>query len=285
MNKVASHNYIIGDDVKFNEQWSALVGISLVEISISDYWYDDYKGNAVTPNLSLIYQPLDNITTYASYSEGFEVAGIAENLHNSKTVINAGEVMKPLTSYQMELGAKIDVNGMLLTAALFEIDKSLEHYSAVNDNQYEFVQDGRQVHRGLEFTATGKLTENLTLVGGFTLLDAKTKENKANPEMEGKRPDGVAEHMFKLYAEYNITAIPGLVINGGFNHTGSFYGDSFTNTDKMDAYTLVDIGARYNLNLANKDVTLRLNINNVTDEQYWVGHVALGVRRTVFGIC
>ena len=286
--KLASHNYIIGDDIKFNQQWSALVGMSLVEVSIGNWWYDDdYKESAVTPNLSLIYQPIDNVTTYASYSEGFEIGGIAAKSHKSTTnnVINGGEVMGPLTSSQMELGAKIDMNGMLLTAALFEIDKGLEYYNAVNDKQYEFVQDGRQVHRGLEFTATGKLTENLTLVGGFTLLDAKIKDNKANPASEGKRPRSVADKMFKLYGEYNITAIPGLVINGGFNHTGSFYGDHFwvehINTDKIDSYTLVDIGARYNLNLVNKDVTLRLNINNVTDEQYWVNHSGLGDRRTV----
>ena len=223
--KLASHNFIIGDDIKFNQQWSALVGVSLVEVSMANVsWQDDYKESAVTPNLSLIYQPLDNITTYVSYSEGFEVGGIAEDSYESATnnVVNAGEAMGPLTSSQIELGAKIDLNGMLLTAALFEIDKALEYYSAVNDNQYEFVQDGRQVHRGLEFTATGKLTENLTLVGGFTLLDAKIKKNKANPELEGKTPHNVAEEMFKLYGEYNVTAIPGLVINGGFNHTGSF---------------------------------------------------------------
>ena len=38
--------------------------------------------------------------------------------------------MKPLISTQFELGAKIDVQGMLLTAALFEIDKPLEYYTA-----------------------------------------------------------------------------------------------------------------------------------------------------------
>ena len=279
--KKASHNYIIGDDIRFNQQWSALVGISLVEVSVSNYWKADYKESAVTPNLSLIYQPLDNITTYVSYSEGFEVGGIANDFLNGETVINAGEVMEPLTSSQIELGAKVDIDGILLTAALFEIDKGLEYYNAINDNQYEFVQDGRQVHRGLEFTATGKLSENLTLVGGFTLLDAQVKDNKANPTSEGNTPENVAEEMFKLYGEYNVTAIPGLVINGGFNHTGSFYGGSLTNTDKIDAYTLVDIGARYNLDLANKDVTLRLNINNLTDEQYWLTNTFLGDRRTV----
>ena len=281
--KLASHNFIIGDDIKFNEQWSALLGVSLVEVSVSERRDDDYKKTAVTPNLSLIYQPVDNITTYVSYSEGLEIGGIAKKSYQSvdkDNVINAGEVMDPLMSHQFELGAKVDVNGMLLTAALFEIDKALEYYQEVDDAQFKFVQDGRQVHRGLEFTATGKLTENLSVVGGFTLLDSQIKDNKENPELVGKRETRAAKQLFKLYGEYNITAIPGLVINGGFNHNGSFYGDDL-NTDKIDAYTLVDIGARYNLEVAAKDVTFRLNINNVTDEQYWVQESNLGDRRTV----
>lgn len=282
--KLASHNFIVGDDIKFNQQWSALLGVSLVEVSIGNYWLDDYKETAVTPNLSLIFQPSDNITTYASYSEGFEVGGIAEKSYQSATaeenVINAGEVMGPLTSSQIELGAKIDLNGMLLTAALFEIDKPLEYYQAVNDTQYEFVQDGRQVHRGLEFTATGNLTDNLSLVGGFTLLDAQTKDNKDNAALEGKRPSGVAKQMFKLYGEYTVDAIPGLVLNGGFNHTGSFYADEM-NTDKLANYTLVNIGTRYSLEIAEKAVVLRLNINNLTDERYWLSDSHLGDLRTV----
>jgi iron complex outermembrane receptor protein len=282
--KLTSDNFIVGDDIRFNEQWSALVGISLVEVSISSYWDSDYKERAVTPNLSLIYQPVDNITAYGSYSEGFETGGIAEYQYESATnkgnVVNGGEALGPLTSSQIELGAKIDVNGMLFTAALFEIDKALEYYNAVNDKQYEFVQDGRQVHRGLEFTATGNLTDNLSLVGGFTLLDAQTKDNKENPAIVGKVPVSVSEKMFKLYGEYTVNSLSGLVVSAGFNHMGSFYDDEM-NADPIDSYTLVDIGARYNLEVGNKEVVLRLNINNLTDEQYWVSGSYLGERRTV----
>ena len=283
--KITSNNFILGDDIKFNQQWSALLGVSLVEVGMTNWWKEDYKESAMTPNLSLIYQPLDNITTYASYSQGFEIGGIAKYSFASpideQNVVNGGEVMKPLTSSQIELGAKIDFNGMLLTVALFEIDKALEYYNAINDNQYEFVQDGRQVHRGLEFTATGNLTDNLSLVGGFTLLDAQTKDNKDNIELEGKRPRHIAKQMFKLYGEYNIAAISGLVINAGFSYTGSFYADNI-NTERLDSFTLFDMGARYNLDIAEKPVTLRVNINNLTDEQYWVGYQTLSDdRRTV----
>ena len=276
----SSDNFTIGNDISFNEQWSALVGISKVELSHGQFSDEMFKDSALTPNIALIYQPIDNVTSYISFNEGLEAGGMAEDRYETLEVINAGEVMKPLMSSQLELGVKINIGDILLTAALFEIDKPFEYYQMVNNSQYKFVQDGRQVHKGLEFTATGKLTENLSLVGGFTLLDAQTKNNKENPELEGKSPRGVAEQMFKLYGEYNITAIPGLVVNGGFSHTGNAYGDSM-NTDKIEAYTLFDMGARYNLDIAATAVTLRLNINNLTDECYWANSAFLGERRTI----
>jgi len=280
--KWGTTNISLGDDIRFNEQWSTLVGLSYANIYAKGfnkslaptYHYDE---SALTPSVSVIYQPQDNITTYVSYMEGLEEGGVASD---DDDVINPGAVMKPLMSTQFELGAKLNVDGMLLTAAIFEIDKGLEYYKELADDKRKLVQDGRQVHRGLEFTATGKLTDNVTLVGGITLLDAQSKNQKIASDLAGKIPKGVAEKMAKLYGEYHIPAVPGLVINGGFNYTGDFYGDT-SNTDKLAAYTLVDIGARYALDFAEQVVTLRVNVNNLTDHRYWANDRFLGDGRRV----
>jgi iron complex outermembrane receptor protein len=280
-NRWGTDNISIGDDITFNEYWSALIGISHSRIYTKSYnkkneIRNEYDESAVTPSVSLIYKPLDSVTTYASYMEGLEGGGVAKV---EPKVINAGEVLKPLISTQYELGAKVNVNGMLLTAAVFEIDKALEYYANINETQVKLVQDGRQIHRGLEFTATGNATDNLTIVGGLTLLDAQTQKTN-DIALEGKRPRNVAEKMFKLYGEYSITDIPGLVVNGGFSHTGDFY-TSNKNEYKLDGYTLFDIGARYQLNIAEKPVTLRVNISNLTDKRYWANYVYLGDGRRV----
>ncbi len=280
--KWGTENISLGDDIRFNEQWSTLVGLSYANVyakgfdksSETTYNYDE---SALTPSVSVIYQPNDNITTYVSYMEGLEEGGIASD---DDDVINAGEVMKPLISTQFELGAKINLEGMLLTAAIFEIDKGLEYYQEVTSNKRKLVQDGRQVHQGLEFTATGKLTENLTLVGGFTVLDAESNNQKIDADIEGKTPAGVAEKTAKLYGEYNISTVPGLVINGGFNYTSDFYGDT-NNTDKLDAYTLIDIGARYAFDISEQTLILRLNVNNLMDHRYWANDRFLGDGRRV----
>ena len=42
-------NFSIGDDISFNEQWSALIGISRAEVKTYDGWSPDYEDSATTP--------------------------------------------------------------------------------------------------------------------------------------------------------------------------------------------------------------------------------------------
>ncbi|HTF94557.1 MAG TPA: TonB-dependent siderophore receptor [Cellvibrio sp.] len=280
-----SYTQTLGDDIRFNSQWSALVGLSNSKVyaktfsteGVETAFYDKSK---VTPTLSVIYKPVEYLTTYASYMEGLEQGGVAGKQFQTYDVINSDEIMEPLISEQIELGAKASIGDLLLTGAIFSIDKPLEYYLIHNQTQAEFIQDGRQVHKGIEFTATGKLTDHLTLLGGLTLLDAEVKENKQRPEIEGKKPVGVSEKLIKFYTEYHVVSIPGLSINGGASYTGDFFGNDI-NTDKLPAYTLIDVGARYQMEVKEKLLTLRINANNLTDEHYWANQSFLGNGRTI----
>ncbi|HWV16929.1 MAG TPA: TonB-dependent siderophore receptor [Cellvibrio sp.] len=275
----------IGDDIQFNQHWSALLGLSDSKVyyknfNTSGVVTEHYKKSEVTPTVSLIYKPIEQLTTYASYMEGLEQGGVAGKLYQTYEVTNPDEIMDPLISKQVEWGIKASVGKLLLTSAIFNIDKPLEYYQILSETQAQFVQDGRQQHKGIEFSATGKITDNLTLLGGFTLLDAKVKDNKQFPEIEGKKPVGVAEKLIKFYSEYNISAVPGLSVNGGASYTGEFFGNNI-NTDKLPAYTLIDLGARYILPINDTLVTLRLNVNNLTDEHYWANQSFLGDPRNL----
>ena len=280
-------NYTIGDDISFNEQWSMLVGVTHGKVYDKSYYdgvyapEDTYEDDATTPSISLVYKPIDTVTTYLTYMEGMENGGtVWDDLFRGREVINYGDKLGLLLSEQIELGAKAEVGGMFLTAALFTIDKPLEYYQILNDEQAKFVQDGRQVHRGLEFTATGNLTEQLTIVGGFTLLDAQVEKQEEMPEYEGNTPEEVAEQMVKLYGEYQFDSVAGLSINGGVSYTGDFYSD-IDNEEKLSGYTLVDIGARYELSIADNLLAFRLNVTNLTDEKYWANTQAVGDGRRV----
>ena len=280
------NSWMIGDDVTFSDQWSLLIGVNHSTIDNMLTWAGPsaprtgYSRGATTPTLSLIYKPLENLTAYASYMESLEPGAVADNTYGGYKVTNAGTILNPLMSKQVEVGAKATVGGMLLTSALFQIDKGLQYYDLTDPTRPTYVQSGRQVHQGVELTASGKLTPDLTLIGGLTVLDASVRENRQTPALEGKRPIGVAEKMFKVYAEYTLPGFRSLSLNGGVNYVGNYFGNA-TNTDRISGYTLVDVGVRYVAVAGANPVTLRLNVNNLTDRRYWVNQNYLGDARNV----
>ncbi|KXK50656.1 TonB-dependent receptor domain-containing protein, partial [Nitrosomonas europaea] len=142
-----------------------------------------------------------------------------------------------------------------------------------------YVQDGLQVHNGVELVLTGKITDNLTIMGGGTLMDINVEKSN-NPALEGKKPTNAASRMGKIYAEYALPWITGLSLTGGIYYTGERYANA-ANTDKIPSYTLYDIGARYSTRVLNKALTVRLNVINLTGKDYWQNSNFLGVPRTV----
>lgn len=271
------HNFMIGDDITLSDHWSLLLGVAH---SVFDDKLRGDKTSATTPTATLVFKPVPNLTTYVSYMKALEQGGVAATIFNGAPVVNAREVMSPLLSRQIEVGAKWSIGGMLLTAALFDIDKGLQYYDITDPAAPVYVQDGRQVHRGAEFTLIGKATEHLTLIGGLTLMDTEVKRQRQNPALEGKRPTAVAETLAKLRVEYQVPMLPALTLVGGMAYTGDSFADPL-NTDRLSSYTLFDLGARYATTIARLPVTLRLEIQNVGDRRYWFNTNTIGDPRTV----
>jgi iron complex outermembrane receptor protein len=280
--RTQSDNFLIGDVIKFNDQWSTIAGLTRTSIKSysSDFYWMEAFGSAETqtrydksetsPNYSLIYKPLPWLTTYATYIEGLQAGGVAPN-----TAVNKGQPLSPEVSEQYEVGIKASVGEALLTMAIFNIDKP---NSYTNGAGY-FVQDGRQENNGLEFGVTGKVLPELTLVGGITLLDPEVKKTSVTAN-DGNKPTNVASQLAKLYAEYDITAMPGFSVNGGAYYTGKQYSDD-ANQYSLPSFTTFDVGARYSMPVADNTLTLRANVSNLANKEYWLNSYYLGDPRTL----
>lgn len=270
VSRTQSDNLLIGDVITFNEQWSSILGLTRTRI---ETWSAGIN-NAETensPNVSLIYKPQPWLTTYASYIEGFQAGGLAP-----WNAVNVNETMAPLVSEQYEVGVKATVGETLLTLALFNIDKPNAY---INGAGY-YVQEGRQENNGLEFGITGKVLPELTLVGGVTLLDPQVKDSGAAVS-EGQKPTNVASQLAKLYAEYDINAVPGFALTGGTYYTGKQYSDE-ANQHSLPSFTTFDAGARYRAQLSsNNTLTLRTNVSNLANKEYWLSSYYLGAPRTL----
>lgn len=264
-----SDNWLIGDVITLNEQWSTILGVTRTRIKTLSSNVSNDK-TKTSPNVSLIYKPQPWLTTYASYIEGLESGGLAP-----WNALNAYAAMAPLVSEQYEIGIKASVGETLLTLALFNIDKPNAYTNGAN----VYVQDGRQENNGLEFGVTGKVLPELTVVGGFTLLDPQVKKT-SNAANNGNKPTKVASQLAKIYAEYDINAVPGLALTGGAYYTGKQYSDE-ANAHSLPSFTTFDAGARYRLPVADNTVTLRANVSNLADKSYWLNSSYLGDPRTL----
>ncbi|MFV7789414.1 TonB-dependent siderophore receptor [Aliarcobacter lanthieri] len=272
-------NILIGDDIVFNDRWSALVGFNYATVIQTTYNNEvkssKYDKSELTPTLSLMYKPFDDLTTYVTYIESLEQGTIVGDDYS-----NRGEVLSPYVSKQYEVGAKYSLNdSVLLTGALFRIEKANEYEDNTTTPLPTLSQDGEQIHQGIELTLTGKVTDNLTIFGGGTLMDIEVKKAD-NPIIEGKKPINAASKMAKLYAEYNIPFFSGLTVTGGAYYTGEKYGNEL-NTDKIPSYTLYDAGLRYKTKLDKYPTTFLLNVSNLTGEDYWASSNYLGDPRSV----
>lgn len=272
--KDINENYVIGDLVSFNDAWSALVGVNRSRILSTSYSdpgvrsaNNSYDQSRTSPATSLIYKPTPWLTSYLSYIEGLESGGRAPS-----TASNQYQMMAPMVSRQQEFGIKATVGQLLLTSAIFEIEKAYQF----TDSSNIYRQSGRQNHKGIEFGATGKVTDQWTVMTGLTLLDPTIKQS----ENAGKDPVNVARKTAKIYSEYAMENIPGLTLTGGLYYTGKQYANE-ENTDRLPSVVTADIGLRYQTMLSNHPLTLRVNMNNVFDKSYWLNAYYVGAPRTV----
>ncbi|MFY4803932.1 TonB-dependent siderophore receptor [Aliarcobacter butzleri] len=269
-------NILIGDDITFNDQWSALVGANYATVIDRSYRADTkYDESKLTPTLSLIFKPFEQLTTYTTYIESLEAGTIVGDRYK-----NEGQILAPYKSKQYEIGTKYSLfnEKVLLNGSLFRIEKANE-YEKDTTPKLTLTQDGEEIHQGIELGITGKVTDNLTIIAGGTLIDLSV-EKVEDKTLEGKKPINAASKMAKLYSEYEISQIKGLAITGGAYYTGKSYGDR-ANKDVLPSYTLYDAGLRYKTKLDKYPTTFNLNIQNLTDEVYWTRNNMLGDPRSV----
>lgn len=279
--------WLIGDEMKLNEKWSAIAGLNHATIDTVNYNQNgtmngrEYNKSKDTPSISVVYKPASWLTTYASYMEALVKGATAQSTpYNGLPVTNSGQFLEPSVSTQYEVGVKANVGQSLVSLALFKIDQANSYYRFNNsDNNYTFTNDGRQINKGIELTTSGKITSNLTLVGGLTVLDPKvTNTNTPANYLDGV-PYGISKRLYKLYAEYDTPFLKGLTLTAGAYYRSNYVANGTPPLETLPGYTTFDVGARYIC----KDLTYRLTVNNVTNKRYWSDTGTLGFPRTVSG--
>lgn len=233
-----------------------------------------YDESRITPVVGLVVQPRKNLSFYGNYIEGLSKGPVAP----VAGVSNPGEIFPPIKTKQIEIGAKIDWGRLATTFSLFQIERPSAFVSGGT-----YGVNGEQRNRGAEFAVFGELARDVRLLGGLTLMQAKQTKT-ADGTYDGKDAVAVARLQTNLGIDWDNSLLPGLGLNARVIHTGKQYADQ-ANLLRLPSWTRLDVGARYRTKLGDKPVTLRANIENLFDRNYWAssneGYLYLGAPRTL----
>jgi iron complex outermembrane receptor protein len=263
-NEIDDRGYYVFDRISYAEWLQVLVGVrqtdySRVNITVATGARAPYETDETTPAVGVVIKPREWLSLYGTYIEGLEEGGVAGNAQ-----VDAGELLRPHASEQFELGVKAEIGKTLLTLGYFDIDRAS---AFVNTTTNRFVQDGRTSYKGFEFSASGEVTESLSVYATAMSLDA-TQEKTATAALAGLRPENTPKFTGSLFVEYRVGAVPGLAVSAGMFHTGNRPINQ-ANIAIVDGFTTYDLGARYSTELFGNETTFRINAENVTDEKYW----------------
>lgn len=220
-----------------------------------------YDQSALSPSAALLARITPQWSVYGSYIQGLSQGNTAP-----ATAANANEVLPPFKTRQVELGAKYDFGHFAATAALFQIARPSFY---THPTTHLYAANGEQRNRGLELNLFGEARRGLRLMGGITHLDA-TLRDQLVASHNGNQATGVPKIVARLGAEYDVAALPGLVLTGLVNHAGKRYATA-DNRLSLPAYTTLNVGARYVTRMAGKPVVLRASIDNLANKAYWGG--------------
>lgn len=279
----------LGDTIGLlDERLKITLGLRRQVFDISNYGVDtaslqsNYDKSRLSPSVGALYRFDSRLSVYGNYIEGLTQGDTAAGAFGAPPPVNQGEVLPPYVSRQKEIGVKFDSGLLGGSLALFSTSKPRAYVDARN----VFAARGEDRHRGVELSLFGVAGAGVRVLGGATWLDAR-QVSTGSTATDGKRVIGVPTRQANLGLEWSVPGVPGVAVDGRIVSTGSTYADA-SNTLRVPGWTRLDLGARYELDLHGRRLTLRARLDNAADRSYWAsvggypgaGYLVLGMPRT-----
>lgn len=242
------------------------------------YSYSDDLWNG---HVGVTFKLNDAAMVYATYASAADINGGESDVGTSSgyggAIIFNGSIAaaKPERSKSYELGLKVNVleEKLLLTAAAFRVDKTGVMEGADYNSVGTFNSGANRVE-GLEFSATGAVTDKLTLQAGATFMDSEVTKS-ATATNFGRALANFANTSATAQAKYQFTenfSLGGVVKYkskryGGQPDTAAPVNAQGAYSQVVPAYTTIDLFGAYRFN---SKLEARVNVNNVTDKDYYL---------------
>lgn len=157
----------------------------------------------------------------------------------------------------------------LFSASVYDLNQDDITIAVVQDSgiiERETIGESRV--RGLELEAKVELSDNLSVIGGYSYMDSEVERGtlRDGSSIEGNELTTTPEHMASLWTHYTLPDL-NMSVGLGARYTGEYYFDT-ANTIKSESATLFDASYSYQF-VQNTD--LSLHVSNLFDEKHVVG--------------
>lgn len=214
--------------------------------------------NTYSPRIGVVYQPVSNISLYTSYNRSFQP------LADSFVLYKNSDDLSPTKTENVEVGAKWDVNDQLnVTLALFEMSQTnIQNQDPANPNQALLA--GEQKTKGVELSLTGQLTDQLSVLAGYSYMDGKIEKSAIG--LTGNHSALTPNNTANLWLKYQLNDHWYAAV-GGRGESSRFSAPD--NKNVLPGYAVVNAAVGYQ----SERYDVNLNLNNLFDRDYFVsGH-------------
>jgi iron complex outermembrane receptor protein len=215
--------------------WIAVIGVRKDWVENGTEVRAAKKDDAVSYRAGLMYEFASGFTPYFSYGESFiPVVGQTSPARGSQP-------FEPQQGRQYEVGFKYQPIGadFAINGAIYDLTENNHLESDVGGFS---VQSGAISARGVELAITGKVTENLRVVGAYSYTEAEY--DGADP-LAGNQIQAVPKHLASMWGvwDFDQPYLKGWSVGGGVRYIGRSWDD--TNTLAVPAVTLFDAMVAY----------------------------------------
>jgi iron complex outermembrane receptor protein len=223
------------DQIAFSDNFKLLIGGRFDTVDqnqfdrLSDTRTIQYD-EAFTPRIGIVYQPIQPISLYASYSRSF-APNFAQSANNT--------FLEPERGTQYEVGVKVDFNDKLsATLAAYEITKTNIATPDPNDPDNFSVPIGEQRSRGIELDISGEILPGWNIIAAYGYTDAEITQS--NDLRVGSRVPRVPEHKVSLWTTYQFRQgdLQGLGFGLGLYYLSDRVGGDIPTNEADDTFTL-----------------------------------------------
>ena len=261
-----------------------------------DYSDDMYNGHA-----GILYDIAENGNVYLNYSTATNINGgesdLGANCGYGGLCGDPDQVKQsdPELVENIELGTKWQFfdEKLMATAALFQMTKDDVMESVGNDySSLGTLNTGKNRVKGIELGLVGDINDTLSMQASATVMDSEVLESY-NEENEGLALSNFAEKSWYIQLRYQPNET--WAFGGDYSGQSEMYGGQPDTAAGYNAetgqysivvpsYQVLNLFANYN---ATEDLTLRVNVGNALDKEYWTAayrsgsFMYLGDARTV----